>query len=141
KANTAPAAVQAMNPTQPGLRRVSLRQTASPAAITDTYFKDCRVVAAPVEGIWICATCFEDFRAASAWRLPADGRADEAARGACDRIGVDSCRREKLGRLPGMRQLPNGQLDHTSVRLPLGERLQHRVAQTALRPVVLDGDD
>ena len=52
------------------------------------------------------------------------------------------CRgREQLRRLARVRQLPHRELDHPRPLVRVRERVQHRVADPALGPVVLDGDD
>ena len=78
----------------------------------------------------------------SAFGRPAGpGPADHLARGVGDVARVDARRREQLGRRPRSRHRPDRELRDGRMGLLAGEDVEHRVADAALRPVVLDGDD
>src|SRR5688572_24794854 len=91
---------------------------------------------------WFAAGLFRapgaDLRLASS---SCSGPSDELARRRSDVVGIDSRRGQQLRGRAGARHRADRKLDDDRVWLLLGQRVQHRIADAALRPVVLDGDD
>ena len=74
-------------------------------------------------------------------RRRARRRAPARAGGVGDPVGVDPRPVQQLVGRARRRHLAHGELVHRRAVVGLGERLEHRVAEAALGPVVLDGDD
>ena len=78
----------------------------------------------------------------SAFGRPAGpARPVELPRCVGDVARVDARRRQQLGRRPGPRHRSDRELRDGRMGLLAREHVEHRVADAALRPVILDGDD